>query len=643
MTLGDITNVMTLGDVTNIIHRRSTAETHKTVHKKPKRRKKNISNKKPAVALLSAMRKVPDKVQDNVLKIIHKQISPEAVPMVTATAYYNDLGGQEMAEKIFDIRPYCLRDTEEHGEFACGKVQKRGHVGDCDCGHSCGKWKGNNWAPGDVDHFASFGEQVVEKAKTTPMLQEIVTHDEEHREIWHDPSDRKFRINTVEGGIVPREDCRKNPGNFTLDFIVKSGESCFFNETEKPLPSQDLELVRCVDYGLEMSKILRFSRSSNGEVTGKSSVVKVPSTSLEKKGGRFHLNWFQMVDGKDVLSLTRGYNNVNAIAAAINVKSRYCFLLAIQSGGRKKKNQRAHSVVLEQQRREMKDVGVAMPFRGQVVSGGRIHVFHDARMHANYFFDTPDQIQFEFDAWMMAQRSPMALSPLLDCKARSLTRRSLWLRADIRRVRMRSERESRRIFAKAEAARGTPNWEAVAKATGAKGQRVAETGDPEHGLEPCSDQSVWRRIAHETYHENGIVCNSFRDALYILASPELRQQLSQRQELVIQPTGTKPMPRTVRFKQKKWTSHFCGEKLMQKDHWRRNRMIHDLIPLCDGDSEMVSFVETWHVFVMIETMPSGVSVDMVEGWLAIGSSLMIQFEHLAVTRNPKLLKKCSIT
>ena len=82
---------------------------------------------------------------------------------------------------------------------------------------------------------------------------------------------------------------------------------------------------------------------------------------------------------------------------------------------------------------------------------------------------------------------------------------------------------------------------------------------------------------------------------------------------------------------------------MQKDHWRRNRMIHDLIPLCDGDSEMVSFVETWHVFVMIETMPSGVSVDMVEGWLAIGSSLMIQFEHLAVTRNPKLLKKCSIT
>lgn len=289
-------------------------------------------------------------------------------------------------------------------------------------------------------------------------------------------------------------------------------------------------------------------------------------------------------------------------------------LLAVQGGGRKKKNQRAHSVVLEKQRREMQDRGAFMPFRGQVKIGTRSFVFHSAWIFANCLFDTPDNLQFEFDGHMMGQRNTNALWSLLQCRAWSAPHRSVWLACQNTDAKMQSEAESKAIFAKAEKARGSPSWGSVSKETGAKGMRLAETGDPAHGLEPLCDQSVWRRMAHETMHENGIVCNSFRAALVLLFGTDLRKKLALKMLLVSQPIGTKPLHRYVRFDNGTWVSYCPGEKLMSKEHWRRNRMIHDLIPGCDGDPELLTFVETWHLFMLIEYMPGGVSFNMLDGW-----------------------------
>ena len=640
-----------LSDITNVVGKRVVRRSYKdtqpwSLQKRPRLTPRHgttrMSNKSQdakqqiQVPLLEALRKVPDKTQNKVFKIINKY-DRCAVPQKTVTSAYNKLGAKDLAKKLLHLRCYCLEKEENNGEFKCGMPQPPGHVGDCSCGASCGSWAGKRWAAGDVDHLASFGTQLVEKAEHSDMLQEVVDHDAANRDIHHDPKDRNFRVNTLEGGLIPRQDCHNKPGDFTLDYKVTDGELCYYNEQQTPKQPEDLELVYCIKADASrpgMSSI----RRQNG------AFAMVPATCLEKKGGRFHVNYVVMKDGKDVLSLTRGYNNVNAIAALTNTASmrNSCFLLGVQSGGRKKKNQRAHCVILEQQRRQMEKEGAEMQFRGQVKSGGRLHVFHHARIHANYFFDLPDQIQFEFDAHMKAQRSIKALSPLMDCTARSLSHRSLWLHSDNRRAKMRSENASRAIFAAAEEARGTDRWDAVSRASGAKGLTIAEAGDPRFGLDPDPSMSVWSRMAHETYHEKGIICNSFRDAFISLAPPKLREQLSQRPSVTIQPVGTKPMPRYVHFS-KTWKSHFAGEKLMNKDHWRRHRMILDLIPLCDGDADMTSFVETWHLFVMIDSNPRGLSMNMMEGWLVVTKSLMIQFEHLAVTRDAKLLKKCSIT
>lgn len=90
----------------------------------------NGERKPIQVPLLSAMRKCPDKVQNKVFKIIHNA-DPKMVPQKTAEAAYNKLGAKEMAEKLLEIRCYCLDESEKNGEFNCGNPQKKGHVGDC--------------------------------------------------------------------------------------------------------------------------------------------------------------------------------------------------------------------------------------------------------------------------------------------------------------------------------------------------------------------------------------------------------------------------------------------------------------------------------------------------------------------------------
>ena len=428
---------------------------------------------------------------------------------------------------------------------------------------------------------------------------------------------------------------------FTLDYKVKEGEDAYLNQTGTPMPAKDLIVVQVIAHRGDGTSTIS---PQNGGV-----VRDVPTVSLEKIGGRFHINTFVMKDGKDILSLNLSYSNENSIIGIENVSNpgQHLMLNGIVCGGKKKKNQRQHCVVLEQERRKLEKDGEPMPGRWSVTdpATGKEHILHDPTFFVNQLFELPDQIQFEFDTHMMGQRSPKALAPLIaNCEARSLRNRAVWLYLDNMKMKVRSEASSTAVFAKAEELRGTKEWDQHARRTGARGQTLAEIGDPRIGLDPAPSRSVSRRFAHEAAHEDGILDNNMRDAIIQLAPVELVKRLMDSMNLHIQPSGTKPMFKYLKqTTAKKPKTHFSGEKLMGKRAWRRHRLISDLIPLTQDDEELRAFVETWHLNAMVGYLPGGVSMEMADGWEWITKSMMLQYEWLAITRDHRLLKACSIT
>ena len=71
-------------------------------------------------------------------------------------------------------------------------------------------------------------------------------------------------------------------------------------------------------------------------------------------------------------------------------------------------------------------------------------------------------------------------------------------------------------------------------------------------------------------------------------------------------------------------------------------MIYDLIPLAEGDDELIMFIETWYLHAQLEH--ADISMNMLGGWMTIAKSMMAQFEHICISRGRfDLLKTCTIS
>ena len=598
------------------------------------------------------MKGVSKTVVEKVFKEIH-MADPELVPIKTTKSAYKKIGVTDVfMNSVVVKRHFCTDTFNKHGSFRCGIMQPLGHEGDCvACKKPCGVWCGNKWSATDTDWYGKLGPQLSGHIVHGNLLQDLLDFRFENGDIFHSPEDRDFVIKTVEGGIIARQDCARSPEKFTFDYKIKDDEECYLNAydiEETPghllaewVPAQRATLLFTFPDG-DDGKLLAVVELPDGQKR------QVPYECLEKIGGRFHVNYFIMKDGKDVFDMSLCYSNENTIMAFTNVKHprRYLTLLGVIGGGKKKKNQREHCVFLEQQQVAMAEEGELVVGRFTVIDPltGLAHTVHNPTIFANKIFEEPDQCQWDFDAHTMGGRNPNCLATLLqNCSGWSLTNRTVHMVLDNPDVKMRSEASCKRLFKDAEALRGERGWDALAKATGAKGQTLAEIGSSVHGLKPRSDQGVWRRFAHEAMHSDGIFDTNLRAAVVSLVGKDKRKNLCMKQQLLVQPVGTKPLYRYVQYKDKKgYTAHFAGEKLMSKRHWRQHRMIYDLIPLAEGDDELIMFIETWYLHAQLEH--ADISMNMLGGWMTIAKSMMAQFEHICISRGRfDLLKTCSIS
>jgi len=150
-----------------------------------------------------------------------------------------------------------------------------------------------------------------------------------------------------------------------------------------------------------------------------------------------------------------------------------------------------------------------------------------------------------------------------------------------------TERESEMLFNQAEQLRGHEDWLKNAQSTGAKAKPLAEAGSKHHKLEPDLTQKPWSRVDMGSMHFLGIVDNTFRSFLLSVAPVGARRVMSAAHRALRQPPGTKPITSFVKADPDDKSAKFysAGEKLHQKQKWRRTMMLFDLYPLFPGDSE----------------------------------------------------------
>jgi hypothetical protein len=74
--------------------------------------------------------------------------------------------------------------------------------------------QGTTWVPTNVDMYADLGRQCVLKCMGTSFLQDVVTKTETDKAILVDPKDRSFKVNSISGSLVARQDRAENPERF---------------------------------------------------------------------------------------------------------------------------------------------------------------------------------------------------------------------------------------------------------------------------------------------------------------------------------------------------------------------------------------------------------------------------------------------
>jgi hypothetical protein len=336
-------------------------------------------------------------------------------------------------------------------------------------------------------------------------------------------------------------------------------------------------------------------------------LVSKERSRVHKKGGLVPVNVTTMHDGAEVFkSSSMNYSNNSCVEIMENIfvahqrRPEFSCWMGTTSGGCNHPNIDERTVWYEKQRRHLAKHGTVCRGAVSCEYGGRKVTVHGVTIVRNEFHKTLDHPEL-IKLGTMGQRNVHSVNAFLPgFEAANVGRRALYsFLQNVDKSTPATERESNALFDEAEKLRGHEGWLEHAQETGVKAKTLAEAGSEHHNLPPDPTQNSWSRVDMGSMHFLGIDDNTFREFLLAVASVGARRTLSQAPRALRQPPGTQPLASYVKVNPDDNSATFnsAGEKLHQKQKWRRTMMLFDLYPLFQDDSEKdreMRQVRPWH-------------------------------------------------
>lgn len=458
----------------------------------------------------------------------------------TPSSAFNDseLGGggyDEVYKSVVRSRAFCPNTKSSHGEMVCGRMLPEGHTnGACpNCGAQVlAELPGGFKSFLNVDYY--FCLEAIYKLlfAHTDIAQCVVDYYPTSISRLSAPlTDEHHKVKDTQSGLVARYDFSQNPHRFKLDIVPKIGEHVMYNLGPG---SKNGRVDAQVEAELESSFVIRRAGSSVSET--------VPKETVEKIRGTIQLNVVTAEDAAEVYDNPQ-YSNMGKTEFIVNVHAKHqrreelCAVLGISAGGSKQHNALPRNIFYELQRRRLQEKGCIVGLF-TVWFDGRQTTVHSATSFRNEFCRVMDNPEVETSAGVMGQRNIHSLSPFLDnFEARSVGYRAVYSFLLNQNAEPRSRQSMAEGFSKAEAARGTAEWDQISRATGYKFKTLAWAGCEEPQIAADESQDTYMRVEHEKFHSQGIVANLFREFLISLIPKQRRAVLAGQKKLIRQPKG----------------------------------------------------------------------------------------------------------
>lgn len=545
---------------------------------------------KPLHRFMHAFRHGSDRCASEVLRTLpalaeaQKNVLPKKLDRLFEDPDLVGGGVSSLQEELHARLQYCSNRRKVNGKFVCGRMLPKDYEGETCPNPECG------YPPSEfVDHVIELKKLYPLLLRHTDLLQRIA--DYYHISIARlsqPPDDPKARVWCTESGLIARRDYAANPANFTLDIVPKLDEEGFYEKDNGDL--SDCKIIECEGEECETGYYRVRLLCGTEHI-----LVNEDRSRVHKKGGLVPINVTVMQDGAEVFkSSFMNYSNngcteqIENVGEAFRRRQDFNSFMGATSGGRNHPNVDEKLIWYEKQRRHLTRQGTMCKGAVSCHYAGRKVTVYDVKIVRNEYHRTLDHPEL-IKQGTMGLRNLNSMNPFLfGFEAVGAGRRALYsFLMNASKSTPSTEQESKQLFNVAEDLRGSDEWKSNSQETGVKAKTVAEAGSLHHDLVPDPTQNSWSRLVMGVMHFLGIVDNTFRDFILAVAPMDARRTLAQASKALRQGPGTKPLASYVTVDPDTQTAEFnsAGEKLHQKQKWRKTMMLFDLYPLFEGDSE----------------------------------------------------------